>query len=101
MIGFFSIFAFKLDFLQLGCTIETEPAVTFAMRIFMVIGIFLLMCLVHVVAVLIYYSGDFKNRRHVLIGTTGMVFSGFFISIATSILSAFQCQKNPNGLFTV
>lgn len=95
------IFNFNIEFLRLGCVVPLDPLHLFILKVTFVLLIAVFMTILHVVKVLVFNGGKFKETLPSLIGAVGTVFFAFFIATVSTLFAPFECIKHPNGWRTV
>ncbi|CAE7464201.1 RPS6 [Symbiodinium natans] len=102
----FEFMGLNLDMLAISCLARMSPVAKYGLRTSAVLILALVASVVHVVAVAINRKKTKKEDRcdldvSRLLRTIGTLFKAFFIAIFTEMLTPFECNEHPNGLFTV
>eukprot|EP00403_Amphidinium_massartii_P046689 CAMPEP_0178468920 /NCGR_PEP_ID=MMETSP0689_2-20121128/53164_1 /TAXON_ID=160604 /ORGANISM="Amphidinium massartii, Strain CS-259" /LENGTH=1242 /DNA_ID=CAMNT_0020095983 /DNA_START=65 /DNA_END=3793 /DNA_ORIENTATION=- len=94
------LLAFDIEILQLGCVANVAPSSVFLGKVLTIAIAIGGMLLVHCLAVLLVYKGQFQEKRASLYGSVGTVASVFYIAVVSAVIGPLQCQDHPNGNWT-
>lgn len=96
-----SLLTLDMEFFNFSCVARTSPLQRFVISIFTMVAAWIVLALVHIVAVFLRHKGNFRGRSTSLIASTGTIFMIFYISVLSNLLEPLQCLQNPNGSWTM
>lgn len=96
-----SFLELNFDFLRLACLAHPSAVEKFALRVFLVFGLFAVLLMVHLLFSAVRHRGDIRRRTTSLLGSMGSLFMTFSVSIISTLVGPLQCERHPSGWTTM